>query len=188
MGQIPVSLPSSPPDSPPAADHSRWFAEEVQPHEPALRSYLRNRFPSVDTDDVVQESYLRLLKVKAAGSIASAKVYMFAIARNTALAVFRRRKFTSNVPISELPDWCILDENPDAAAVTNLRQQFALAEQAIEHLPPRCRDVIRLAAFEGLSPKEIAASLGIAESTVYVQMFRGFKRCADYLRERGELP
>ncbi len=168
-------------------DPARWFHEEVQPHEPALRSYLRNRFPSIDADDVVQESYLRLLKVKAAGGVACAKAYVFAIARNTALAVFRRRKFISDVPVNELPDWSILDDGPDAAAITNARQQFALAEAAVEHLPARCREIIRLAAFEGLSPREIAQRLEIAESTVYVQLARGFKKCAEYLRERGAL-
>jgi RNA polymerase sigma-70 factor (ECF subfamily) len=160
----------------------------VQPHEPALRAYLRHRFPSVDTDDIVQESYLRLLKERARGGVASAKAYVFAIARNTALAVFRRRKFISDVPVNELPDWCILDERPDAAAVANARQQFALAEEAIERLPTRCRDIMRLAAFEQRTPREIARILGIAESTVYVQLARGFRKCADYLRERGELP
>jgi RNA polymerase sigma factor (sigma-70 family) len=183
-----VSLPpSAPSESSLAVDRNRWFAEEVHPHEPALRSYLRGRFPSVDTDDVVQESYLRLLKMRARGPVECAKAYVFAIARNTALAVFRRRKFVSDTPVNELPDWCILDQNPDAAAVTNARQQFALAEEAIDHLPSRCREVIRLAAFEQLPAKEIAGKLGIAESTVYVQLARGFRRCSDYLRERGEL-
>ena len=165
---------------------SKWFTEEVQPHEPALRSYIRSRFPSVDADDVVQESYLRLLRQRARGGVESAKAYVFAIARNTALAIFRRRKFISDVPVNELPDWRILDENPDASVITDARQQFALAEEAIAHLPTRCRDVVRLAAFDQLSPREIARELGIAESTVYVQLARGFRKCADYLRERGE--
>ena len=61
-----------------------------------------------------------------------------------------------------------------AAAIAKTRQQFALAEEAIEHLPRRCREILRLAAFERLPPREIAARLGLAESTVYVQLARGF--------------
>ena len=173
---------------PDAREQNRWFIEEVQPHEPALRSYLRSRFPSVDPDDVVQESYLKLLKIRTRGTVDSAKSYVFAIARNTALALFRRAKFISDVPVNELPDWCIVDQSPDAAALANTRQQYALAEEAIDYLPRRCREIFRLAAFERLPPREIAARLGIAESTVYVQLARGFRKCADYLRERGELP
>ena len=39
-----------------AAEQRRWFAEEVQPHESELRGYLRRQFPSVEVDDVVQET------------------------------------------------------------------------------------------------------------------------------------
>ncbi len=170
-----------------SGDSARWFAEEVQPHEQALRTYLHSRFPTVDVDDVVQDSYLRILKAHARGTVAVAKTYIFAIARNSALAVFRRRKFFSDVPVIDLPEWRILDQNPDPAMVMNLRQRYELAEAAIRQLPPRCREIIQLAAFEQLRPADIAARLGIAEATVYVQLARGFRRCADYLRERGKL-
>lgn len=121
-----------------------------------------------------------------------AKTYIFAIARNSALAVFRRRKFFSDVPVSELPEWRILDQNPDAAKVMNLRQQYELAEAAIRQLPPRCREIIQLAAFEQLRPAEIATRLGIAEATVYVQLARGSGRVpgiahvADDARSRAQ--
>ena len=43
-------IPMSPQPSP----STRWFVEEVQPHEPALRVWLRARFPSIhDPDDLV---------------------------------------------------------------------------------------------------------------------------------------
>lgn len=49
---------------PPDSELFRWFAVEVQPHEAALRSWLAGRFPGLkDADDVVQESYARLLRV-----------------------------------------------------------------------------------------------------------------------------
>src|SRR5678815_1701837 len=47
---------------------ARWFDQEVRPHATALRAWLRARFPSLlDPDDLVQESYLRLLRTRAAG-------------------------------------------------------------------------------------------------------------------------
>lgn len=37
------------------SNHVQWFADEVKPHEPALRTYLRNRFPKErDVDDTAQ--------------------------------------------------------------------------------------------------------------------------------------
>ena len=169
---------------PPPTDQARWFAEEVQPHEAALRGYLHRQFPSVEADDVVQESYLKLWR--AGARVDSAKAYFFSIARNTALTLFRRRKIFSDVPVSELPEWRIADAAPDAAEVTDAQQRMDLAVAALDRLPPRCREIWVLAALEHLSPAEIGARLGLAESTVYVQLARGVKQSARYLRERGE--
>lgn len=52
----------------PPTEQARWFAEEVYPHEPALRAYLQARFPTLgDHDDLVQETYTRLLRAQANG-------------------------------------------------------------------------------------------------------------------------
>ena len=174
------------PMPPPNPEQARWFAEEVLPHEPALRGYLRSNFPSVDPDDVVQESYLKLLKVRTAVRIASTKAYFFSIARNTALTLFRRRQIYSDTAVNELPAWRALDEGPDAAAAANARQRFELIAEAIAQLPPRCRDVVQLAVLRGRSNTQIAAELGLAENTVRVHLARGIKKCADYLRTCGE--
>ena len=167
-------------------EDARWFAEEVQPHEPALRGYLRSQFPSIDTDDVVQESYLKLLKARTAGKVTSTKAYFFSVARNTALTLFRRRRIYSEVPVNELPEWRVLDGGPDAAETTNHHLRIALAVEAIGQLPARCQEICRLAAWERMAPADIASRLGIAESTVHVQLARGMMKCAAYLRERGE--
>lgn len=181
-----MSLPHSTPSESPNLDHARWFAEEVQPHEPALRGYLRSQFPSVEADDVVQESYLKLWRARAAGKMTSTKAYFFSVARNTALTIFRRRRIFSEVPVNELPDWRVLDGVPDAAEITNHHLRVALAVEAIGQLPARCQEICRLAAWERLSPAEIASRLEIAESTVHVQLARGIIKCAAYLRERRE--
>lgn len=165
---------------------ARWFAEEVRPHEPALRGYLRSQFPSLEVDDVVQESYLKLLKARTAGKVTSTKAYFFSVARNTALTLFRRRRIYSEVPVNELPEWRVLDGGPDAAETTNQHLRMALAVEAIGQLPARCQEICRLAAWERMAPADIASRLGIAESTVHVQLARGMMKCAAYLRARGE--
>jgi hypothetical protein len=59
----------------PAPIPARWFAEEVQPHEASLRAYMRGAFPMVrDVDDVVQESYLRVWRARAAQPIPGVSV------------------------------------------------------------------------------------------------------------------
>jgi len=184
-----VSLPGTASDQSPRTGPSpaRWLADEVQPHEASVRGYLRHQFPDVDADDVVQESYLKLLKHEAGGKIVSAKAYFFSVARNTALKIFRRRRIFSTVPVNELPDWRVLDGGPNAVETVNARQRLELVADAVDLLPARCREVVRLAIVSGLSTPEIAGRLGISENTVRVQMARGIKKCSDYLREQGEL-
>ena len=62
----------------PKSENTRWFAEEVQPHEPSLRSYLRAVFPSFpDIDDLVQESYARLIRARETGTVGRSLVPLF---------------------------------------------------------------------------------------------------------------
>ena len=168
-------------------DQSRWFTEEVQPHEAALRSYLHHRFPTVDSDDVVQESYLKLLEIRTRGKIAKTKAYLFSVAKHTALRVFYRRgQLYSEVPVNKLPDWLLLDNELNGAEITDSRQRLGLVAQAIDRLPARCRAIIRLAVVDGYSAMEIAERLRLSDNTVRVQLARGIKKCSEYLRERGE--
>jgi RNA polymerase sigma-70 factor (ECF subfamily) len=171
---------------PESTEQARWFLEEVQPHDAKLRAYLRRQFPSLsDVDDVVQESHLRLLKARETSPIASAKSYLFAIARNVALGVFRQRRKIVEVPVNEIAEFGILEGVADVAEAASLQNETAIAVEAIETLPGRCREIVALSALHGLSHREIAGRLGLAEETVRVQVARGMKKCAEYLRARG---
>jgi len=172
----------------PASNLARWFADEVQPHEPALRAYLRQQFPSIEADDVVQESYAKLLKGDTARKIASAKAYFFSVARNTALTFFHRRRIYSPIPVNELPDWRVLDGGADAAETANIHFRLELVATAIARLPERCGEIVTLAAIDGLTSSEIAKRLGLSPATVRVQIARGVRKISDDLRRRGELP
>lgn len=179
-----VRLPTTPPSA--SADQACWLADEVQPHEAALRGYLRSKFPSIEADDVVQESYLKLLKARTSGHVISAKAFLFTVARNTAINIFRRRQFYSDATVNELPAWRVLDGGPDAAESANAQFQLELAIEAIGTLPKRCRDVVTLIVADRLGYAEIASRLGLSEATVRVQTAKGIEKIADYIREKGE--
>lgn len=165
---------------------ARWFAEEVQPHQELLRSYLQRRFPTLsDVDNIVPESQVRLLRAREQGHVASAKAYQFSVARNLAIDDARKHSRISDVPVNALPAAFVLDDAADAAETASIRQEVRLAAEAIDTLPPRCREIVALRGLQGLSYEEIAARLGLSEQTVRVQMARGLKRCAEYLRDRG---
>lgn len=188
MPAAPTITTESPPKLPHNTDQARWFSDEVLPHEPALRGYLRSQFPSIEADDVVQESYLKLFRVSSARRIASTKAYLFSIARNTALTVFRRRQIYSDVPVNESGGLSVLNETCRATPHTpDAYERLDLVIAAIDGLPARCREIVELTALEGLSSAEIACQLGLSESTVRVQLARGIKKCEAFLRTESEL-
>lgn len=64
-----------------------WYARNLQPHEAMLRAWLRGRFAGMDDlDDVVQEALSRVLQARETTAIMSPKAFLFATARNLALA------------------------------------------------------------------------------------------------------
>lgn len=171
---------------PPHIDQTRWFAEEVQPHETDLRSWLRRRFPDVvDLDDIVQESYLRLLRAREVNPVACARAYLFTTARNVTLALFRRPRIFDRSEAATAEALAATEDGADVAERVSVRQEVALLLEAIDSLPHRCREIFILRKIEGIPLREIGARLGISEQTVQVQIARGAKRCVQYLRSRG---
>ena len=169
-------------------DQGRWFTEEVQVHESSLKGYLRGSFPWLqDVDDVIQESYMRLLRANGEGTVRSAKSFLFATARNIALDLFRRRRTFSPEAFTENDAVYVLEQEPSAAEVASLNQELAILAEAIRRLPERCRQVLTLRRIYGLSQKEIAVQLGITENTVEAQVGIGLRRCREYLRGHGVL-
>jgi len=165
---------------------NRWFSEEVHPHESMLRAWLRNLFPSLhDVDDIVQDSYIRLIRAKKAGKVGNAKGYLFSTARNAARDVIRHQAVADAWSITETVPWSVLEDGPGVVDQVSRRQELALLAEAIYALPERCRQVFLLKKIQGLSQKEIAARLGITENTVETLVAKGAHRCADYLRAHG---
>lgn len=174
------------PMPPESTDQARWFADEVQPHEPALRAWLRRQFPSLeDTDDLVQESYVRVLRARATGRLVRVRPYLFSVARNIALDLFRRRAVVPFVPLTEKTASSVYQDGAGAPEVASVNQELALLAEALRDLPDRCRQVLLLRRIHGLSHKEIATRLGISEHTVEKQVGIGLRRCAEFLKRRG---
>jgi RNA polymerase sigma-70 factor (ECF subfamily) len=168
------------------SEQSRWFSEEIEPHDSSLRAYVRSQFPSLtDVDDIVQDSYVKVLRAWERGRVARAKAYLFATARNAALALFRRPRIFSDKPVTDFAVLNVSEESADVAERVSRNQEIAILLDAIDALPTRCREIFILRKLQGVPQKEIAAQLGISEQTVQVQIVRGAKKCAQFLRRRG---
>lgn len=186
-----MALPrvSSPPTSSelaPSADQTRWFTEELQPHEPALRAYLHRKFPTLaDVDDFVQESFLKAYLAHLDGRLTSVKGFLFHVARNSVVSFFRKQKFISPIAVNELGPLRVLENDADVVESVCSQDELELITAAMVDLPDRCREIVMLRVLRGLDSGEVARRLGLAEATVRVQLARGMKRCSEFLRHRG---
>jgi RNA polymerase sigma-70 factor (ECF subfamily) len=122
----------------PPTEQARWFAEEVHPHEPALRAYLQARFPNLaDHDDLVQETYTRLLRAKDTGGVRYPKAFLFTAARNAAFDLFRRRRAHPTESINDRAELVVLDAQPSAAEALDQRYELEVLAEAVRALPDR---------------------------------------------------
>lgn len=172
-----------PPQDP---DSARWFAEQVQPHGAELRVWLRGRFPALtDPDNLAQESMTRVWHAHGTEAVQSPRALLFATARNLAVDELRRRQIVTFEPVAEIADLPVYEDTPTAADAAARNQELEILTKAIQSLPDRCRQVLTLRKIYGLSQKDIAARLGIAEHTVEAQVATGMRKCAVFLARFG---
>jgi len=158
------------------------------PHEPTLRAWLRSRFPSLaDGDDVVQEAYVRLIRARRQREVEDTKSYLFAVARNVVLDLFRRNSARPTIASSDYERSSVMDERTGVAESICNSQEFEILKQAIDALPVRCREIMTLQKIQGLSNQEIAQKLEVSVNTVNAQVVIGLARCRRYLLARGVL-
>src|SRR5215472_7714041 len=159
------------------------LAALVEQYAPTLYrvafSVLRN--PS-DAEDAVQEAFLRVLRHRESLSeVRDQRVWLIRIVWNIVLDRKRRAKTRPETDdVSELarvlPASGLTAEERAAAA-----QQHSQVLGLVDRLPAKEREVLMLSAFEELSSVEIAAVLGITESSVRSRLFRARNLMADLL-------
>ncbi len=136
-------------------------------------------------DDVVQESYLRVWRRQLARPIQSAKAFLFQVARNLAIDAIRHQQ-VAKLDSLEVAEECPIGEGSrDAAAQLCYEEKIELLAAAFVSLPPRCREIMTLRKIKGLSVREIARQMDLAEGTVENQITRGTHLCRAYIRDRG---
>ncbi len=153
-------------------------------YEGVLRACLyRITRNASDVDELLQETYARLLTLGASEQPEPRSIRAFAltVARNVALGWLRRRQIVPMASMADLAELETLDEGEQVDEIINTHQELMLLRAAVARLSTRCREVFTLRRVYGLSQKEVARELGIAEHTVERHLGRALHQLAQVL-------
>lgn len=139
----------------------------VASHGTQLRRFLLSRVRNnADVPDLVQEVYLRMLRIPDHDAIRSPEAYLFTVAQHVAHQHAIRR--SSVMPPAELQEMLVkLAELPaDPASELSAEQSLRELEHALERLSPSERATFLYHRRDGLTLQEIATRLGVSRQMI----------------------
>ena len=168
--------------------HARWAVFHSR-YEPMMRAFIKSRFPSVDADDVIQETFVALARAiphytynpKENGHFRN---YLTGILRNKALKALARRQrdsFLNEQAAAEIFGGASaneIDYREWRESVYEIALQQLLADESIHE---RTKQVFVRLAIDGEKPEAVAESLGIPYNTVIRIRKRAIARLRSYV-------
>ena len=149
-------------------DPQTLVADLAASHGDQLRAFLVVRVRNVaDLPDIVQEVYLRMLRVPNIESIRSPEAYLFTVAQHVVQQhTLRQSARPPSVELTEMLDIPSAMPDVDPVLATDAAQCVELLQDAIEELSPHVRAAFLLHRRDGLSFEDIGIRLGISRPMV----------------------
>jgi RNA polymerase sigma factor (sigma-70 family) len=138
-------------------------------HGRELRRFLaaRLRNAAADTPDLMQEVYLRLLRVPDHEAIRNPQAYLFTVASHVLHQHTLRQSMTSpSAARSEPSPEFQSIANSDPVAEAELDEVFVELERSLQRLSPKVYAALILSRCDGMTLKEIADRLGVSRQMV----------------------
>ncbi len=141
---------------------------------------------SEDIDDIVQETFVKTYEAELKQEIRFEKTYMLRTAKHLALNYVSRASEKHNLSMEDC------DESEFGASHLNLETQVESKERflsfckATDSLSPEVKRVFLLKKVYGMSQKDIAAYIGLSESTVEKHVAKGLQQCSQYLAKLNQ--
>lgn len=185
--------PASLPSAPDFADCIRAVAERgdraafgtlFEHFGPRLKSYfMRSGMAAAQAEDIAQDVMLAVWRKAGQfdASRASASTWIFVIARNLRIDLYRRQK-SEQMALSEEP-LETLDMSAPAIDPLDTMDRETRVRAALAQLPSEQQSVIRLSFFSDTPHGEIAAKLGLPLGTVKSRIRLAAARLREILGE-----
>ncbi|MEM9678994.1 MAG: RNA polymerase sigma-70 factor [Bacteroidota bacterium] len=147
-----------------------------------VMGYTKNK---AQTDDIIQDTFLKLWNIREQlDTKKSVSHLLHKTAYNIFIDKYRRKQREQTM----LDGWMykrlleIIKTDEDVK-----KEKTRLVKQAIEKLPPRCKEVFLLSKFEQLKYQEIAERLEISIKTVEAQMGKAYTFIRNEVNKNSKL-
>ena len=166
-------------------EHAAFIQQLFERHRAALLRHVGGLIRHFgDAEDIVQETWSRLLETKQLErDDARARAYMFRVATNLAWDRHRRRRETSIEDLGGMEPVALL---PGPDTIVDIDRALLAITQTLLQLTPRRRRVFLLRTSEGLEFEAIAERLGIGKRTAEREMKHALDACQRKLRRTLE--
>ena len=158
----------------------RYFSEIYKEYYPKLLRFACEFIPCrEDTENLLQDAFMELWKNSDhIHEIQNINAYMFRLVRNRCLDYLKHkvheRAYEEAVAQERKSAVKTLDMMGDTGLMVS--ELSGILRNAVQNLPPRCRQIFLLSREEGLRYSEIAERLSLSENTVSVQLGIALKR------------
>ncbi|MBQ5978491.1 MAG: RNA polymerase sigma-70 factor [Bacteroidales bacterium] len=155
-----------------------WFRGVYQKYFPELYFYLRTfTVNETDIQDIIQDSFLKLLENDRLESVANIRAYLYSCVRNALLNKIGDDRKKERLKIEMERERSGHESEP----LISREQLLSLTEEAIGKLPPVCKAIFKMSKIDGLSYKGIAERLNLSVKTVEAQMGIAFRKIREYV-------
>ncbi len=163
------------------------FSILVTRHHHELSVYVASIcLNATDTEDICQESYRKaFLSINSFNPQYPFKVWLFSIAKNTALDHLRRKSILNTVNYDDAEEEAATTTSETEASPEDTmidEQAYANFLETIESLPELYREPAKLRLLNSLSYEEIATVLGIPLNTIKTRIRRAKVMIEDILQ------
>lgn len=147
-------------------------------HHDEVRRFLLSRTGCAATaEDILQDTYIRLIGTEGEMSITDLRSYMFKIACNLMIDNHRRFVRTTALTVDIDDNHDLPAPEPDAELIMSLRDEIRQMERGLSSLSQLARRIFWLSRAEGFRNYEIADMLGVCLSTVEKNINKATRCC-----------
>jgi len=164
------------PDEGSVTHDAAWFEDLVRTHTRALHRYLVRRVGVGDAEDLAADVLVVAWRRRDDVPDDAPLAWLY---RTAGFVVANFRRKGRPVPVGDVPDEPV-DDDPAVAAVRDEQ-----VREVLRRLSPRDRQIVLLAAWEGVAGDELARVLGIGRGGADAALSRARSRLAEAWAELG---